>query len=79
MKFTSNDIKHNRSLKNFIRTSVRTDKTKIIDNYLLNIYDTSDVIDILEYKIEKHKVGNCAKYVPLWKSHIEYLKSMQSS
>jgi len=79
MKFTSYDIRHNRGLKNFIRTSVRTDKTKIVDNYLLNIYDTQDVIETLERKINRHKVGNCAKFVPLWKSHIEALKSMQSS
>jgi len=80
MTFTSKDIAANRSLKNFLRTSVRTDKTKLIGDYLFNVYKVDDVIELLKQRIEKHSKGsNVAKYIPMWKENIKYLESMKVS
>ena len=79
MKFTTKDIKENKVLRNFIRTRVTTSKTRLVDNYLLNVYDTKLVIGILKDKIQHHSKGtNSTKYIPQWEAHIKYLQEMEN-
>ena len=78
MKFTSRDVQCP-SLKNFIRTRITSDKTVIIDDYLFNVYDSTKIIEVLEHKIKKNKVGTkYTRFVPIWENHIKVLKQMSS-
>ena len=80
MTFTSRDIQHDTGLRNFIRTRITSDRVKLVDGYLLNIYDTEEIIDVLKAKIKKHSKGtNCTRYIPKWKDHIKSLKAMSST
>ena len=69
---------NNKKLRNFIRTQVTSNKAKIIDDYLFNIYDTRVVIKILKNKIDKHSKGtNSTRYIPSWEDHIKFLESLK--
>ena len=78
MKFTSKDIEC-KQLRNFLRTRVHSNKTKIIDKYLFNVYDTNSVIKLLQNKIKENKNNpNHSRFIPTWEKHINTLKRMSS-
>ncbi len=78
MKFTTLDIKDNRSMVGFIRSRVKPIGTRLIGPDLLNVYDSEDAITVLESKIQRNKTTINAKFVPMWESHIKYLEKLSS-
>ncbi len=77
MRFTTRDIADNIGMVNFVRTRAKARHTKLVDDYLLNVYDTEDIIEILNDKIKRHD-PKMNRFVPIWKNHIKYLKKMSS-
>ena len=78
MRFTTRDIADNIGMVNFVRGKAKQKVlcTKLVDDYLLNVYDTDDIIEILNDKIKRHD-PKMNRFVPIWKNHIKYLKKME--
>lgn len=81
MTFTTKDIQHDKALISFLRNRVNHNgKTVIIGDYLYNVYNTAEVVTLIEDKIKKNKTGtNNTRFIPTWKKHLKAIKALSST
>lgn len=78
MIITTNDMRSN-SLKRFVHSYIESSSTKIVNGYLMCEYDTEDIKDAIQKRINRHKNDKrYSRHTPTWVKQLKEIEGLEN-